>query len=109
MPAIRCLHIEASLKPKGVYVAIGTPVKAGGIGTLARLIQMLLLSRLTSQKLITFVAKPSKEDLTLLQEVMTAGRVIPVIDKRYSLSEVPEAIRYLEEGHACGKVVITLE
>jgi NADPH:quinone reductase-like Zn-dependent oxidoreductase len=97
------------LNPRGVYVGIGTPVNAGGIGILARLIQMLLLSRLTSQKLITFVAKPSKEDLTVLQELMAAGKVTPVIDKRYSLSEVPEAIRYLEEGHARGKVVITLE
>ena len=97
------------LNPRGVYVRIGTPVNAGGIGILARLIQMLLLSRLTSQKLITFLAKPSKEDLTVLQELMAAGKVTPVIDKRYSLSEVPEAIRYLEEGHARGKVVITLE
>ena len=97
------------LNPRGVYVGIGTPLNAGGIGILARLIQMLLLSRLTSQKLITFLAKPSKEDLTVLQELMAAGKVTPVIDKRYSLSEVPEAIRYLEEGHARGKVVITLE
>ena len=84
-------------------------MNAGGIGILARLIEMLLLSRLTSQKLITFLVKPSKEDLTVLQELMAAGKVTPVIDKRYSLSEVPEAIRYLEEGHARGKVVITLE
>ena len=97
------------LNPRGVYVGIGTPVNAGGIGILARLIQMLLLSRLTRQKLITFLAKPSKEDLTVLQELMAAGKITPVIDKRYSLSEVPEAIRYLEEGHARGKVVITLE
>ena len=97
------------LNPRGVYVGIGTPVNAGGIGILARLIQMLLLSRLTSQKLVTFVAKPSKEDLTVLQELMAAGKVTPVIDKRYSLSEVREAIRYLEEGHARGKVVITVE
>jgi NADPH:quinone reductase-like Zn-dependent oxidoreductase len=97
------------LNPRGVYVGIGTPVNAGGIGILARLIQMLLLSRLTRQKLITFLAKPSKEDLTVLQELMAAGKVTPVIDKRYSLSDVPEAIRYLEEGHARGKVVITLE
>jgi NADPH:quinone reductase-like Zn-dependent oxidoreductase len=84
-------------------------VNAGGIGILARLIQMLVWSRLTSKKLITFLAKPSKEDLTILQELMAAGKVTPVIDKRYSLSEVREAIRYLEEGHARGKVVITLE
>ena len=55
------------------------------------------------------LAKPNKEDLTIMHELMKAGKVTPVIDKRYRLSEVPEAIRYLEEGHARGKVVITLE
>jgi NADPH:quinone reductase-like Zn-dependent oxidoreductase len=53
------------------------------------------------------LAKPSKEDLNILRELMETGKVKPVIDRRYSLSEVPEAIRYLEEGHAQGKVVIT--
>jgi NADPH:quinone reductase-like Zn-dependent oxidoreductase len=56
-----------------------------------------------------FIAKVRKEDLTALGELMATGKVTPVIDRRYSLSEVPEAIRYLEEGHARGKVVITLE
>jgi NADPH:quinone reductase-like Zn-dependent oxidoreductase len=55
------------------------------------------------------LAKLSQKDLTILRELMEAGRVTPVIDKRYRLSEVPEAIRYLEEGHARGKVAITLE
>jgi NADPH:quinone reductase-like Zn-dependent oxidoreductase len=64
---------------------------------------------LTSQKLVTFLAKPSKDDLIILRELMATGKVTPVIDKRYRLSEVPEAIRYLEEGHTRGKVVITLE
>jgi NADPH:quinone reductase-like Zn-dependent oxidoreductase len=70
---------------------------------------MLVFSRLTSQKLVTFLAKPSKDDLIILRELMATGKVTPVIDKRYRLSEVPEAIRYLEAGHARGKVVITLE
>jgi NADPH:quinone reductase-like Zn-dependent oxidoreductase len=62
-----------------------------------------------SQKLVIFfLAKPNKADLTIMGQLMEAGKVAPVIDKRYSLSEVPEAIRYLEEGHARGKVVITL-
>ena len=55
------------------------------------------------------LAKPSKKDLNILRELVETGKVKPVIDRRYSLSEVPEAIRYLEEGHARGKVVITLE
>jgi NADPH:quinone reductase-like Zn-dependent oxidoreductase len=71
---------------------------------------MLVFSRLTSQKLVTFLAKPSKDDLIILRELIATGKVTPVIDdKRYRLSEVPEAIRYLEDGHARGKVVITLE
>jgi NADPH:quinone reductase-like Zn-dependent oxidoreductase len=54
--------------------------------------------------------KPNnQEDLAILEELFAAGKVVPVIDRTYPLSEVPEAIRYLEEGHARGKVVITLE
>ena len=62
-----------------------------------------------SQKLVTFLARPNPEDLTVMHDLMKAGKVIPVIDKGYRLSEVPEALRYLEEGHARGKVVITVE
>jgi NADPH:quinone reductase-like Zn-dependent oxidoreductase len=78
------------------------------IGLLARLIKMVALSRLSSQSLVMVLAKSSKEDLTLIRELMGAGKVTPVIDRRYGLCEVPEAIRYLEEGHARGKVVIAL-
>ena len=56
-----------------------------------------------------FMAKLNKKDLVFMKELLEAGKVVPVIDRRYPLSEVPEAIRYLEEGHARGKVVITLE
>jgi D-arabinose 1-dehydrogenase-like Zn-dependent alcohol dehydrogenase len=67
------------------------------------------LSRSGSQKLVGILASVSKEDLTIMRELMATGKVTPVIDRRYRLSEVPEAIRYLEEGHARGKVVITLD
>lgn len=56
-----------------------------------------------------FIARRSKEDLPIMRELIEARKVTPVIDRCYTLSEVPEAIRYLEEGHARGKVVITLE
>ncbi len=56
----------------------------------------------------TFTAKENNEDLVVLKELIEAGKVTPVIDRTYPLSEVPEAIRYLEEGHARGKVVITI-
>ena len=61
-----------------------------------------------SQKFVMFMAKLRKDDLNILRELMEAGKVTPVIDRRYRLSEVSEAISYLEEGHARGKVVITL-
>jgi NADPH:quinone reductase-like Zn-dependent oxidoreductase len=98
------------LNPKGIYIGAGV-IGLGGsmIGLLTRRITELVLSRFVSQKFVTFIAKLSKEDLAILHELMKAGKVTPVIDRSYSLSEVPEAIRYLEEGHARGKVVITLE
>jgi NADPH:quinone reductase-like Zn-dependent oxidoreductase len=60
------------------------------------------------QKLGTFISKENHEDLIILTELVESGKVAPVIDRTYSLNEVPEAIRYLEEGHAQGKVVITV-
>ena len=69
---------------------------------------MLVMSRFVSQKLTTFTAKENKEDLVVLKELIEAGNVTPVIDRTYPLSEVPEAIRYLEEGHTQGKIVITV-
>jgi NADPH:quinone reductase-like Zn-dependent oxidoreductase len=98
------------LNPKGIYIGAG--VLAGPpstISILAGWITAPLLSLLVSQGFVMFVAKLKKEDLTTLGELMAAGKVTPVIDRRYSLREVPEAIRYLEEGHARGKVVITVE
>jgi NADPH:quinone reductase-like Zn-dependent oxidoreductase len=56
-----------------------------------------------------FIAKINQKDLVLLGELLEAGKVVPVIDRRYPLSEVAEAIRYLEEGHARGKVIVTME
>ena len=80
------------------------------IGPLARALTALVLSWFVSQQLVPFfVAQSSKADLTLMHELIEAGKVTPVIDRRYSLNELPAAIRYLEAGHARGKVVITFE
>jgi NADPH:quinone reductase-like Zn-dependent oxidoreductase len=97
------------LAPKGIHVGVGGPSGPWMIGPLARAITGPVLSRFVSQKFVTFMARSNKEDLTFMRELMKTGTVTPVIDKRYSLGEVPEAIRYLEEGHARGKVVISLE
>jgi NADPH:quinone reductase-like Zn-dependent oxidoreductase len=97
------------LNPKGVLVMAGGQADPWMIGPVARAVRASVLSRLGSQKLVGMLARGSKEDLTIMRELIASGKVKAVIDRRYSLRETPEAIRYLEEGHARGKVVITLE
>jgi NADPH:quinone reductase-like Zn-dependent oxidoreductase len=88
---------------------VGAPNDARLVGILARLIGALVLSLFVSQELVIFLAKSNREDLTTLGNLVATGRVTPVIDRRFSLSQVPEALRHLEEGHARGKVAIILE
>src|SRR5438128_993364 len=97
---------KRALNPKGVYVFIG--------GSIAAMFQAMLLGPLISmtgrQKMGSMgVAKPNQKDLVFMKELLEAGKVVPVIDRRYPLSETAEALRYLEKGHAKGKVVITVE
>jgi len=99
------------LNPQGKYVMIGGggPNDNRWIGPFGRLIQTMLLSPFVSQKMGMMMAELKKSDLAILGDLMQNGKVKPVIDRTYKLSELPEAIRYLEEGHARGKVVITVE
>ena len=99
------------LNPKGKYVLIGGggPDAGPWIGVFVGPIKALVLSWFVSQDMGMFFAELNKEDLTILSDLMQAGKVTPVIDRSYKLSEIAEAIRYLEEGHARGKVVINLE
>jgi len=105
------LECRRVLTPKGKYVMIGGggPNDQGLIGPLANPIKAMLLSPFVSQEMGMMMADANQKDLTILGDLMQAGKVKPVIDRTYKLSEVPEAIRYLEQGHARGKVVITLE
>ena len=68
-----------------------------------------LLSLVGSKKTRFFIANINQKDLVFLKELLEAGKVVPVIDRRYPLSDAAEAIRYLEEGHAQGKVVLRVE
>ena len=96
---------KRALSPEGIYVCPG--------GSLAQYIQATLLgpliSMMGSKKLGSMYTNPNQKDYVYLIELFEAGKVVPVIDRRYPLSEVPEALCYLEEGHAQGKVVITVE
>lgn len=96
------------LKPKGTYIASFGQLEHRWLGPLPRLFKMLVLSPFVSQKLVILVTKPNTEDLQFLRELIEAGKVAPVIDRTYQLRETAEAIRYVEEGHARGKVVITV-
>ena len=96
------------LSPKGTYIIVAGPTGRWMIRLLARMLKAIVLSWFGSQKLIPLPVRRSQADLNTMRTLMKAGKVKPVIDRCYRLSEAAEAIRYLEERHARGKVVITL-
>ena len=98
-----------ALAPKGTFVLVGSSEGGRWLGPVKGMLKVAALSRFVSQRLLPFFARLNKDDLIAIQELLGAGKVTPVIDRSYSLSDVPQAIRYLEEGHARGKVVITVE
>ncbi len=97
-----------ALKPNGIFVIVGAQ-KGDWVRPLMRPINAMMLSPFVDQKFVMLLAKMGREDLTILGDLMQAGKMTPVIDRRYRLSEVPAAIRYSEEGHARGKIVIDLQ
>jgi NADPH:quinone reductase-like Zn-dependent oxidoreductase len=101
-------RLRRALASRGILVIVGGEGGGRWLGGTDRQIRALVLSPFVSQKLGTFVNKENHEDLIILKELIESGKVTPVIDRTYPLSEVPEAIRYLEEGHARGKVVIAV-
>ena len=102
--------IRRVLKPKGICVMIGGggPNDGPWIGPFGRVIHTLVLSPFISQKMGMMMAELNKKDLTVLGDLMQSGKVKPVIDRTYPLSQIAEAMRYLEAGHARGKVIITM-
>ncbi len=102
---------RAILNPNGKYILIGGggPNDSRWVGPFGRVIKTMVLSRFVSQKMGMMVAELNQKDLTILADMMQSGKVKPVIDRSYKLSDLPEAIRYLEQGHARGKVVITVD
>jgi len=94
------------LNPNGTFVLVGMRDKI-----IRRLLSFIIRARLSrgDKKFLFFVAKGNQEDFVTLKELMESGKIVPVIDRRYSLGETAQAVRYFEEGHTRGKIVITVD
>ncbi|HSC11529.1 MAG TPA: NAD(P)-dependent alcohol dehydrogenase, partial [Rhodanobacteraceae bacterium] len=102
------LDYRRVMSPKGIYVMVGGSNDNWLVGLLGTVAWSKILSSFVDQKFGLMLAELNPEDLKLIGDLMQSGKVTPVIDKTYSLKDVPEALRYLEQGHARGKVVISL-
>jgi NADPH:quinone reductase-like Zn-dependent oxidoreductase len=101
-------RLRRVLTPHGTLVLVGGETGGRWLGGSDRQVRAMLVSPFVSQKLGTFICRENHEDLIVLSELVEAGKVAPVIDRTFSLSETPKAIQYLIEGHARGKVVVTV-
>lgn len=94
------------LKATGVYVGVGGSSSTAGV--IQSLVINSVIARMKRRKAVTFIADENRRDLTFMKELMEAGKVVPVIEREYALSETPDAIRHVEDGHTRGKVVISI-
>jgi NADPH:quinone reductase-like Zn-dependent oxidoreductase len=101
-------RLRRALTAAGTLVIVGGEGGGRWLGGLDRQLRAMLLSRFVGQKMGTYITKENHADLLVLKELIESGKVTPVIDRTYPLAAVPEAIRYLQEGHAQGKVIITV-
>jgi NADPH:quinone reductase-like Zn-dependent oxidoreductase len=96
-----------ALTPRGTYVVVGVKDMGRWLG-LGRQIKALSLSPFVRQRMRVFVVRHNRDDLVVLKQLVEAGKVAPVIDRRFALSDVPDALQYQGEGHARGKIVIAV-
>jgi NADPH:quinone reductase-like Zn-dependent oxidoreductase len=101
-------RLRGALAPKGTLVISGGETGGRWLGGADRQLRALLLSRFVGQKLTAFIASENHEDMIVLKDLIESRKITPVIDRTFPLSEAREAIRYVEQGNARGKVVITL-
>jgi len=96
------------LEPGATLVMVGGPKTNRMLGPLGRVLRMSLASLRGSRRAVFFIAKLNKADMVALQELLEAGKVTSVIDRRYELDEIADAFRYVAEGHAQGKIVLAV-
>jgi NADPH:quinone reductase-like Zn-dependent oxidoreductase len=101
-------RLRRALTPHGTLVLVGGEGGGRWLGGLDRQLRALLLSRFVGQKLRWFISREDYQHLMLLKDLIEAGKITPVIDRTYPLVDAPQAIRYLEQGQAIGKIVITV-
>ena len=101
-------HLRRALTPEGTLVIVGAETDGKWFGGFDRSIRAMLLSRFVGQKLVAFVNSENAEDLIAIKDLIEAGKVTPTADRTFSLSETPKAIRHLVDGHARGKIAITV-
>ena len=101
-------RLRRALTPKGTLVITGGETDGRWLGGVDRQLRAMMLSPFIGQRLGTFVASVKSADLLVLKELIEAGKVKPTVDRTFSLSEAPKAIRYLVDGHARGKVAVTM-
>jgi NADPH:quinone reductase-like Zn-dependent oxidoreductase len=103
------LDLQHALQPDGVLVQVGDSEIGNWIDPLLGPLQSLVLSPFLKPEVTGILARLNAGDMAELAELMRTGKVAPVIDRRYPLAETAEAIRYSEEGHARGKIVVTVD
>jgi NADPH:quinone reductase-like Zn-dependent oxidoreductase len=100
--------LRSALSPRGTLVIIGGETSGRWLAGSDRQLRAMALSAFVGQNLRTFIGTQSTDDLIALAQLIASGAVTPVIERTYPLAEVPAAIRHLQDGHARGKVVITV-
>ncbi len=96
------------LAPNATLVLVGAPKGSRLLGPLSHIVKVRLAAIRSSRKVVFFIAKLTREDMEVLRELLETGKVKPIVDRTYPLSEAADAFRYLGEGHARGKVVVTV-
>ena len=96
------------LRPNGTLVCVGGPDQGNWIGPLSRTLKAVMLGPVVSQRMAGFLAHQTKADLTTLREMIEAEKLTPVIDRTFPFAHAADAMRYLEDGHATGKVIVTI-